>query len=193
MTFGKMLCCAIEEIGGLKTHLTAEEAMVAFCKEQILKPVKFGTSPGRVDAIYSFYIFTAAVGDGYSKKYGHNFAAFIRENSLGSVWESDFIMNNAFHPDHGNQVWVWTPDHEALKAWWSAYEEEQKKKQKVKPVATCIPPVNTWSQGYMGNAVVWNSTLAFNPDMVQSTQYTSQVPVYLDAQAPVYLGKVSSE
>lgn len=132
MNLYKTQCCAIQEIGGLSYHADAEDAMIAFCKQVFVGKVKFGTANARSGTIYSFYLFTAAVGEHYRVSYGSNFEEFIKENGLGKVWASPKIKNLAFHSDHSNQVWIWMPDYKALKEWWEAKLEANKPKAKAK-------------------------------------------------------------
>ena len=119
----KTKCCAIEEIHGLQHTQSGEEAMVEFCKLELAGPVKFGTSSGVAGTLYSFYLFTSAIkhdgGDLYYGHYAQNFKKFIEDNKLGQVWESWRVKNEAFHYDHSNQVYIWTPDTPALKKWWA--------------------------------------------------------------------------
>ena len=110
-------CCAIQEIDGLSSHRTPEAAMKNFCTLVFTKPVKFGGTTAGANTLYSFYMFTAAIKPTISP-YGNKFAAFIREHKLGEVLETKQVRNSAFHPDRAGQVWIWTPDQEALKAWW---------------------------------------------------------------------------
>lgn len=146
----KTSCCAIADINGLAGYSKQpEKAMDQFCKLQLAQRVRFGGGVGLPDQIYSFYMFTAAVWTPEQKKkykedwgyyydrgdYGDSFAAFIKENDLGSVWESDLVVNEAFHPDHGNKVWIWTPNLKNLRKWWDSYQEKSKPKSKSKTKA----------------------------------------------------------
>lgn len=131
MILTKTSCCAIQDIDRLCSHATPKEAMIAFCQQAILQPPKFGGSNGRKDQISSFYLFTAAVYPsrylGYGgcyRAYGKAFYAFILDNNLGDVWESPSRPNNAWHPDHENQVYVWMPDHAAILAWWAVNDPD---------------------------------------------------------------------
>lgn len=117
MNFQKTSCCAIQDIDGLMGHSSGREAMVAFCQNALIAPPKFGRFIGTRDEISSFYLFTAAVGPAW-RPYGMTFHDFIKANNLGDVWASPLRPNKAWHPDHENQVFVWMPDHKALKAWW---------------------------------------------------------------------------
>lgn len=152
MNFKDTGCCAIQEITGLSTHLKAEDAMVAFCKANINggRP-KFGSFSAAPDSVYSFYLFTAAVWHSktkldqynvqYYRPYGAEFAKFIEDNDLGKVVASSIEVNQAFHKDHSNQVWIWTPNKANLKKWW----EEYKKTHTVE--ATAPVPSKTMAQG----------------------------------------------
>lgn len=133
MHLHKTSCCAVQDIGGLSTHQTAKAAMISFCQQAILKPPMFGRAAGARDQIYSFYLFTAAVypkgkytgyGRSYSP-YGKEFCDFIRDNNLGEVWESPARPNKAYHPDRENQVYVWMPNHVAIKAWWAENDPDK--------------------------------------------------------------------
>lgn len=121
MNFSKTSCCAIADITGLGGHLTAKDAMISFCQQALLKPTKFGTANGAPGEIYSFYLFTAALGS-YTKPYGKNFYDFIKQNNLGEVYESPVRDNKAFHKGRGNQVYIWTPDADAIRAWWEKHD-----------------------------------------------------------------------
>lgn len=120
MNFNKTGCCAIQEIVQLSGHIDPLTAMESFCKQNFAAPPRFGGAIARNDALYSFYLFTAALG-GYNRAYGEQFATFIEEHKLGEVWASPAIRNNAFHEDHANQVWIWMPDVKHLRVWWNAH------------------------------------------------------------------------
>lgn len=91
--------------------------MISFCQNALIAPPKFGRFVGRVEEISSFYLFTAAVGPAW-RGYGQMFHDFIITEKLGEVYQSPLRPNKAWHPDHSNQVYIWMPDHRALKAWW---------------------------------------------------------------------------
>jgi hypothetical protein len=122
------------EIDELRAHITAKEAMMAFCK-QVLSDggiwfrEKFDVA--RPGTMISFYIFSAPATS-YSH-YGVNFAKLIEDEDLGKVWESPKIQNKAYHPDHSNQMWVWIPNRDKLVAWWKANQVETKAKRTVGP------------------------------------------------------------
>ena len=101
-------CCAMSEITGLSTHLTAREAMTAFCRETgvtLYKP-------------HAFYLFTAVVRQpGSRPTYGQNFAALIRRNKLGALRESVAKPNRVNHPSHIVKVWIWSPNISNLRKW----------------------------------------------------------------------------
>lgn len=59
--------------------------------------------------------------------YGEKFRDFILENSLGTVAESLPGMNKQYsHTKDKYPVtaWIWTPDHDAVKALWAKLKEE---------------------------------------------------------------------
>lgn len=117
--------CSHQEISGLGEYKDGKSALIDFCT------LKFGKPYRRIVGrhyFYSFYVFSAAVpteekGVVYGQKnptpYGDLFCAYLRENNLGEVVETPAKVNVAFHPAHSNKVWVWAPDHDAVKAWWN--------------------------------------------------------------------------
>lgn len=139
MNFVKTACCAIQEIHNLRNHTTAKEAMTSFCQQALLQRPKFGNSIGVIDEIFSFYLFTAAIGSGYyDRSYGQDFYDFIVANKLGDVYQSARRPNKAWHPDHENQVYIWTPDHAAIKAWWVLNDPS---KRQVTPMSVAVVEV----------------------------------------------------
>lgn len=135
MVLNSTQCCALQEIHGLGLLGSAEEALIAFCSLAIPNPPKFHDGyVGRVGELSSFYFFTGAVtydgakAGGIHRKsdypYAREFMNLIRREGLGEVWESPIRVNKAFHTGNSNQVYVWMPDNERLKAWWA---KKQKK------------------------------------------------------------------
>jgi hypothetical protein len=116
-------CCAIQEIAELRQHETAQEAMFAFCRQNIVQKPKFQNpkvDPAPIEArggeIFCFYLFTANVDAG---QYGQNFAKFIEDNKLGTVVTTEPRSNRAYHGEQRCQAWIWTVDQAAIKAWWA--------------------------------------------------------------------------
>jgi hypothetical protein len=136
-------CCAIQELSGLSSFASNPKgAMKEFCRMAIAKPCNFHGTTSRGASLYSFYLFTAAIetpapglkeGRKYPK-YGQNFAAFIKSNGLGDVWESPLRVNEAFHSDHSNQVYIWMPDHQAVFEWWERNKDPNDDKLRPKPM-----------------------------------------------------------
>ena len=116
-------CCAIQEIAGLGDHNSAHDAMISFCHQSLPKPPRFCGLEAKRNTVYSFYLFTAACDDG-SSPYGDDFADLILQEGLGEVIASGKVVNRAFHADHSNQVWIWTPNVEALRAWWELHKDD---------------------------------------------------------------------
>lgn len=131
MNLLKTSSCAIQDIDKLSSHYNPKDAMIAFCRQAILEPPKFGKDVGIRNEISSFYLFTAAVhpkGSGSGRPYqpyGKEFYDFIVANDLGVVWESPQRPNKAWHPSHSNQVYVWMPDHKNILAWWAKNNPEK--------------------------------------------------------------------
>lgn len=127
-------CCAIQEITCLSSHgADGAAALRSFCVKVFkeVSPVRYRGVVASPGTLYSFYFFTAAmdskhgVDPYYGTPYGTAFANAIREHKVGEVWESPKRKNSAFHSDHSNQVWVWMPDAQALKAWWLKNKQDQ--------------------------------------------------------------------
>lgn len=138
-------CCGTMEISNLSSHKTPEEAMLRFCELTLKKggaALRYGYT-GSMDKplLYSHYNFTAAIYDpdcssykqyaqAYPDKidpetklyapYGHKFAQFIRDNKLGTIATTEPRVNKLYHPDHKVQMWIWTPDQDAVEAWYAA-------------------------------------------------------------------------
>lgn len=112
-------CCAIQEICGISSHASAKSAMIKFCQINLAVPVSYYGSQAPTQTLFSFYLFTSACRDTVAdNNYGHLFAEYIRKNDLGEVFESQAIVNIAFHDDHANQVFIWTPYLDGVVAWW---------------------------------------------------------------------------
>jgi hypothetical protein len=122
--------CSIQQIHELKVHATGEEAMVAFCKLNLAKPVRWKLENAMyAKKLYAFYVFSSPLslnGTYTHGKYGANFRKFIEDNKLGTVWESPAVKNDIFHPDHANRIWIWMPDNDAVRAWWEKKQKEVK-------------------------------------------------------------------
>ena len=150
MKFNNTKTCAIQEIYDLRYHKTPEEAMEAFCKSELNEPETFVGWRLQPKTLYSFYMFSSGVPkpDGTSKdakeycengggfkplgNYGTDFANFIVKNDLGVVTASNVVVNKAFHKDHANQVWLWSPDRETLMKW---YQSRKTADELVKEIA----------------------------------------------------------
>jgi hypothetical protein len=108
----------VKEITNLSSHSTAKEAMASFCQLNLRKKPKYcGQEWNSKGQLYCFYLFTSG-GSSYRGDYGGNFAAYIKKHKLGYVTASPPVQNLAFHPEHANQAWLWSPDVKALEKWW---------------------------------------------------------------------------
>lgn len=126
---GTYLCssCAGSGISGLGSFDNPKEAMLAFCISEL------GSSTGFTAQHFAlltpFYVFIAGPevprdhpnGSHHSKlwvKYGTEFAAFIIENGLGEIATTPAKFNLKFHPTSTCQVWLWSPDQDAMVKWY---------------------------------------------------------------------------
>lgn len=128
--------CAMQEITGLAAFTNQpREAMKAFCRlvfdDNGEASVRFGgIERCTKGSLYSFYLFSTAVAmtKGYEASYpayAQQFTQFIRENKLGEVLESPIRPNKTFHSHHGNQIFIWTIETEAVKKWWKENKDEK--------------------------------------------------------------------
>lgn len=137
-------CCAIQEINGLSTFASAEGGrgaeltMAAFCQMNLRShgQVHYRGFKARPEALYSFYFFSGPVY--HTTRWDHTtpwetdayvdkFARFIEEHQLGELTKSPLKVNAAFHVDHANQMYIWSPDVKALKKWWEQYQKDHAK------------------------------------------------------------------
>ena len=118
--------CGVQEICGLSFYgKDAERAMLEFCKLNIAAENthhRYGSCYYAGYRLFCFYLFTAASEEQGYAKYGTAFADYIKEHQLGDVVGTPKTVNRAFHPDHSNQAWLWTPDEDALRAWWDEHK-----------------------------------------------------------------------
>lgn len=101
-------CCGIRELNNLSRFGNEVAALKSFAK--------FVYDPSKLNSQFRFAVFSEANNYRTKAGYGSRFAAFIRENKLGAVIETEGWATN---PNSGNplKVWVWTVDHDAVKEW----------------------------------------------------------------------------
>lgn len=130
--------CAIREIYNLSYDASAKDAMISFCKQELaggLKVENYIYNKNYKPVLYGFYIFSEAVshdgresttfyGEGAAngRKYATELKRYILDHNLGVVAESVVAPNYINHPDHSNQVFVYTPDVDRLIKWWKENE-----------------------------------------------------------------------
>ena len=119
--------CACYEIDGLSNHRSGEDAILAFCKQQLGTPTitasKFKSQLKFTNVVPAHYVFTA--GPETSNKYGSNLAKYIEEHALGAVVTLPPRLNLKHHPATTCQVWLWAPDQKALEAWYAPHLDAQ--------------------------------------------------------------------
>lgn len=107
-----MNCCGVREIALLREIRNPESAMKEFLRQIAPEPYYCYAGEGmRRRDKFRYVIFTATK----TGKYGTRFAKLIEDEKLGTLISTDYNKN----PNTGHlvKVWVWTVDHEALKAW----------------------------------------------------------------------------
>lgn len=127
-------CCGVSDIKNLGMHKNAQEAMLAFCRQEL---PSFGSNMQQLNV---YYVFTAGPevprdhpgGSHHSKawvKYGTEFAAFILDNGLGDIATLGQHLNLKYHAHSTCQVWIWHPNQKAMVAWWKANNPALKPKE----------------------------------------------------------------
>lgn len=143
MNFVSTGVCSAQYLNNLGGHTTALDAMVSFCKVH-WRPASRFASGGKVAAyrnhLYSFYIFSGVTSskDG-DDHYAHRFKEFIREFGLGEVIYTKAKVNGAFHPEHGNQFYIWSPDEGAVSKWYGDHLKVLEEAARAKLEAKHIP------------------------------------------------------
>ena len=118
MELRMMGCCGIKELTGLSYCVDAKTAMQDFAVLTCLRKAEAYQKDGSLKWIHApvvnfrYVVFSQAHKE---SAYGLKFAAFIRDQGLGTLEETGFSIN----PNSGNQLkaWIWTVDHDALKSW----------------------------------------------------------------------------
>jgi hypothetical protein len=117
-----LLCCGVREITDLRETTDSADALN-----------RFRTITRRDGENFRYAIFTQAglSDEGYA--YGEEFAAFIVDNKLGAVTETEGRHKN---PNSGNilKCWIWTVNHSAVRG----YARPVKKRVYKKKVATKV-------------------------------------------------------
>lgn len=177
LSFNMTHCCGFQEISGLRAYKDDPKGAIAsFCKVNLGQRVRFGMSTGSANTLYPMYLFSAAVHDdvvgGILPNYGSQLAGYIEDHGLGLVTPSPVVRNAAFHSGHSNQLWIWTPDRDALVKWFDAYKAETEPKveaPKVDATTAELKPrvADDLQEAYYGG-------MPYGPDLLQANQ-----PYYL--------------
>lgn len=126
MYIDRAIGCASSGIYALGECKDAKSAFTEFCKQV------FRTYDGTIDTkthLTNFYVYLAGPevpqytpgGSHHSKKwvrYGTNFTDFLRRNKLGKVVSPGAKLNLKHHRESTAQIWVWSPNEKAVKAWY---------------------------------------------------------------------------
>ncbi len=138
MDLKAMGSCVVKEITGL-ANSTPENALLQFCQKVEDHWYNYETNlsvlKGRM-ALNAFYVFTGCVEKGMFSSdayggvsYAPNFKAFLEREGLGVVIETERKENPLYAPPHKVQVFVWSPNHERLQAWWEKKDEKVKERE----------------------------------------------------------------
>lgn len=141
-----MSSCAVQEICYISDDCrnaidSGKAIMMAFCKQTLgMRPdveknggyalnngngnKPNGNIGSYTEGLGESYIFHGV--EGYGSKpptkltaYASKFAQFITDNKLGSVVGGEVVNNHRFHPENWVRVYIFNPDREAVKKWWS--------------------------------------------------------------------------
>lgn len=141
-------CVAIQDLGKRKDPL---DAMHKFCELELVVKGWGAKAKPTLQKVFSFYVFISGPekgGEIHSKawvKYGTEFAAYIKDNNLGTVATLDRKPNFKHHGTTDCQVWLWSPDQTALETWWKEVGS------KVPPPPAPPKPVPVARDGWNGN------------------------------------------
>jgi hypothetical protein len=118
----RLKCCGIMELGEIRddmsdingTYTNGEHAMKTLIGNTFYHPEYSILPKGVWPAMAKFRVAIFSQAD-WTRPYGENFAAYIREQKLGDVICNNFGVN----PNSGNEikVWMWTLDRPAVIAW----------------------------------------------------------------------------
>jgi hypothetical protein len=98
-------CCGVREITDLRHTTSPEDALHRF------RVITFNAGE-----TFRYALFTEAGLNEEGYAYGEEFAAFIRENKLGNVVETE---GRYINPNSGNilKCWLWTVNHPKVRAY----------------------------------------------------------------------------
>lgn len=185
--------CAVSEIHNLAAYEGNPKAAVeSFCQQQVVTHgLDFKGFTAQPKTLFAFYMFNAPVypktpstsrskplAPPYKDNYGEQFARYILENKLGSLTETPVAWNVVFHPDHGNKVWLWQPDRDALVAWYKPIKDaEAALKARIADKETVRSVVN----GTIDTTGHWEtvSTMSGRRCPKCPTIFTRGAPIYL--------------
>lgn len=148
-----MSTCAVQEMVGIGGYNTPKEVLIDFCRKTIARagdkwnrPPEVGPGEAQNKGYYTEglgenYVFHGTEGGPkggprstlYRDFYASKLAAYIMEEKLGPCYGGDPVINRRYHPDHCTRVFVWNPDGEALRAWWTKNNPDAAKTVSPKP------------------------------------------------------------
>lgn len=119
--------CTWNTITGLSGVRGAKAALLLFCAGKLKSDGAAGGWDTKYSGIghsilYTFYVFSGPIGEDTNNpgniNYAPKFADFLEKEGLGEVTRSPKAENVGFHRGRITQVYIWTPDAKALRAWW---------------------------------------------------------------------------
>lgn len=120
--------CAVVSISYVGFCKNPVDVISQFCEHELGKRTAFRDTYPKLTC---FYIFcagpevpsTAPNGSHHSKdhwpRYGTELAEYIVKHKLGEIGTVSPKLNAKHHPTTTAQVWIWSPDQEAVEAWWN--------------------------------------------------------------------------
>jgi hypothetical protein len=125
--------CAASGIHNIGHYSDPVSLFKDFCKSQLVFIKSPFDPPGLTkmyNTLYTFYVFIAGPeepGHGHSKawvRYGTEFAKWLKNNGLGEVTTLGPKLNAKFHPTTTAQIWIWSPNQQAVENWWRTYGDQ---------------------------------------------------------------------
>jgi hypothetical protein len=130
MTIQTYVCgsCAVSSLSAVGSCKNPIDVLTRFCKQELGVIAEYQTAYTKLAC---FYVFCAGPevkstekgGTGHSKnhwpKYGTELAQYIKDCKLGEIVTLGPKLNLKHHSTSTAQLWAWSPDQQAVEAWWT--------------------------------------------------------------------------
>lgn len=157
-------CCGIKELSGISRYTTPEDAFFQSCATLIpyqgiptipsCRFLIFSQANRSVETNYDTN--TSTTLEPPTEGYGYRMAQFIRDNNLGTVYDSIEVAQNPNSNNH-LKMWVWEMDSDACRKWLAAYAktinykpEVDDQGRRINQVLAAAPPPDVYPVGGAG-------------------------------------------